>query len=56
MPVPVEIVSESGVSRQLVNPVGKLTMARLTLKQRPNELRLDPDDTILKEATVERGQ
>jgi aminopeptidase N len=56
MPVPVEIVSENGVSRQLVNPAGKLTVARFTLKQRPTNLRLDPDETILKEATVDRGQ
>jgi aminopeptidase N len=56
MPMPVEVVSENGVSRQLVNPVGKLTVARFTLKQRPTNLRLDPDETILKEATVDRGQ
>jgi aminopeptidase N len=52
-PMPLEIVSTKGVSRQLINPAGKLTVARFTLKERPNELRLDPDDTILKEAAVE---
>lgn len=56
MPMPVEISSAKGVSRQLIKPVGKLTVARFTLKERPNELRLDPNDTILKEATVDRGQ
>ena len=56
MPVPVEIVSANGVSRQVVTPVGKLTVARFTLKQRPTNLRLDPDETILKEASVEGGQ
>ena len=56
MPVPLEIVTANGVTRQIVNPVGRLTFARFTLKDRPKELRLDPDETILKEATVEPGQ
>jgi aminopeptidase N len=56
LPVPVEIVSAHGVSRQLVTPVAKLTVARFTFKERPKELRLDPDGTILKEATVDGGQ
>ena len=56
MPVPVEIVTANGISRQIVNPAGRLTVARFTLKQRPKELRLDPEETILKEATIERGQ
>jgi aminopeptidase N len=55
MPLPVEIVSANGVSRQLVTPAAKSTVARFTLKERPKELRLDPDDTILKEATVDAG-
>jgi aminopeptidase N len=56
MPVPLEILTETGTSKQLIKPAGKLTVARFTLKERPTGLRLDPDETILKETTVERGR
>jgi aminopeptidase N len=56
MPVPLEILTQTGTSKQLIKPAGKLTVARFTFKERPTGLRLDPDETILKEATVERGR
>ena len=51
MPVPFEIASSKGVMRKSLNPSGKLTTLRLPLNSRPTAVRLDPDDTILKEVS-----
>jgi aminopeptidase N len=56
MPVPLEILSGAASSRQTIRATGKLTVAKFNLKEPPTELRLDPDETILKEASVARGQ
>jgi aminopeptidase N len=52
MPVPLEIMTAKGIVRKTINPSGKLTVVRLAVNSRPTALRLDPDSTILKEATV----
>jgi aminopeptidase N len=48
--VPLEIATSNGLMRKSINPTGKLTTLRLPLSSRPSALRLDPDNTILKEA------
>ena len=53
MSVPFEVESSQGVVRKSINPSGKLTTLRLPLSSRPTAVRLDPDNTILKEASVE---
>lgn len=52
MAVPVEISSSKGVIRRSIKPSAKLTTLRLPLGSRPTALRIDPDNTILKEARV----
>src|SRR2546421_5850795 len=49
MPVPFEVTSSKGVLRKSINPSGKLTTLRLPLSTEPTAVRLDPDNTILKE-------
>ena len=49
MPVPFEVTSSKGVLRKSINPSGKLTTLRLPLSTQPTAVRLDPDNTILKE-------
>jgi aminopeptidase N len=53
MPVPFEVASSKGLIRKSINPSGKLTTLRLPLGSRPVAVRLDPDNTILKEVSVE---
>jgi aminopeptidase N len=54
MSVPFEIATAGGLVRKSISPTGKLTTLRLPLGSRPIAVRLDPDNTILKEAQVER--
>lgn len=56
MPVPLEITGETGVMRKSISPSGKLTTLRLSLNSRPTALRLDPENTILKEASVKEAR
>lgn len=56
MSVPVEISSSKGVFRRSIKPSGKLTILRLPLSSRPTALRIDPGNTILKEASVEAAR
>jgi aminopeptidase N len=51
--VPLEIATSNGLLRKSINPTGKLTTLRLPMSSRPSDLRLDPDNTILKEVRVE---
>ena len=52
MSVPLEVVSSKGVIRKTIKPSGKLTTLQMPLNNRPTAVRLDPDNTILKEVTV----
>ena len=54
--VPFEIASSKGVLRKSIHPSGKLTTLQLPLSTRPTAVRLDPDDTILKEVSVEAAK
>jgi aminopeptidase N len=53
MSVPLEVASSKGVMRKSINPTARLTTLRLPLSSRPISVRLDPDNTILKEVRVE---
>jgi aminopeptidase N len=53
MPVPFEIANSNGLMRKSINPTGKLTTLSLPLSSRPMAVRLDPNDTILKEVSVD---
>lgn len=50
--VPVEVVSSCGARRVVFHPVGKQHVAEVVLEAAPTAVNLDPDQTILKEATV----
>ncbi|MEP6912240.1 MAG: M1 family metallopeptidase [bacterium] len=53
MSVPFEVVSSKGITRKTIKPSGKLTTLQLPFNNRPTAMRLDPDNTILKEVNVE---
>jgi len=53
MSVPFEVKSSNGAMRKSIKPTGKLTILRLPVNDQPTALRLDPDDTILKEVRVQ---
>jgi aminopeptidase N len=50
--MPVEIVTGTNTRRIKLTPGGRETSQRIYLKQRPSEVRFDPDATILKELSV----
>lgn len=56
MPVPLEIRTAKGIVRKTISPSGKLTVVRLAVNGWPTAFRLDPDNTILKEAMVKAAQ
>ena len=51
-PLPVEIVTSNGVQRATLRPTGKDTTTRIPLASQPTDVRIDPDDTILKEIII----
>jgi aminopeptidase N len=51
MPVPVEVVTVNGVQRLTMKPKDKNTTIRIA-SARPESLKLDPDEAILKEVVV----
>ena len=51
-PLPVKVVLEQGEQRLTLRPAGRTTVARFPVAERPTEVQLDPDETILKEASV----
>jgi aminopeptidase N len=53
MPVPLELITASGATRESITPTGKLTVVKLSCAARPVSLRIDPDQTILKEVTIQ---
>jgi len=56
MSVPIEISTSKGVIRRSIEPTDKLTILRLPLGNRPTTVRLDPDNTILKELTIDAAK
>jgi aminopeptidase N len=53
-PLPVEIVTSKGAQRTTLRPTGKETTARIPLASQPTNIRIDPDDFILKEIVIEK--
>lgn len=51
-PLPVEIVTGSGTRRLMLTPLNRETNLRLPLASRPVEVRIDPDEIILKELVM----
>ncbi len=50
-PVPIQVVTKNGTQRVTIRPIGKETIMRVPLGTRPTVILIDPDQTILKEAT-----
>jgi len=48
-PLPIEIVINGQTTRQTIYPKSKMATVTIPLKGRPSSIRLDPDETILKE-------
>jgi aminopeptidase N len=48
-PVTIEVLSGTVKKRFVIQPTGKLTVKRFPFKQAPTEIKLDPDETLLKE-------
>jgi aminopeptidase N len=48
-PLPAEIVTQRGAQRLTLKPTGRETIIRLPLAARPSQVRIDPDEAILKE-------
>jgi aminopeptidase N len=55
-PLPVEFGLAGSTRRALIRPTGKLTVARFPLPSRPAAVRIDPDETVLKELSVTASQ
>jgi aminopeptidase N len=50
--VPIDVTTSAGKRRLVLKPTGKQTLDELKLDEAPTLITLDPDDIILKEATV----
>jgi aminopeptidase N len=53
-PLPVEIVLGDKIQRATLTPTGRASSLLIPLSRRPVDVRIDPDETILKEMTVRR--
>jgi aminopeptidase N len=51
-PLPVEIITSQGAQRTVLKPKGKETTTRIPLGSQPTDVRIDPDEIILKEIVV----
>jgi aminopeptidase N len=51
-PLPVEIITSSGVQRTTLRPTGKETTTRIPLASQPTSVRIDPNEIILKEIVI----
>jgi aminopeptidase N len=51
-PLPVEIITAKGTERATLRPTDRLTSLSVPLSSRPMDVRIDPDETILKELTL----
>lgn len=50
--LPIDVVSANGKRRIILKPTGKQTIRELKLNATPTAIKIDPDNTILKEARV----
>src|SRR5687767_8295960 len=51
-PVPIEVTTGGVKRRLIIQPTAKVTTRSFRLKQPPTDVRLDPDNTLLKEVVV----
>jgi len=51
-PLPLEIVTAEGAQRATLRPTGKETITRIPFASRPTDVRIDPDEVVLKEMVV----
>jgi aminopeptidase N len=54
-PLPVEIVTAAGTKRMTIRPTGRESFIRIPLSGRPVDVRVDPDETILRELVVRQA-
>ena len=54
-PLPVEIATAKGTQRATLKPTGKETTVRIPLANQPTDVRIDPDEMILKEIVVKKS-
>ncbi|HWT03823.1 MAG TPA: M1 family metallopeptidase [Pyrinomonadaceae bacterium] len=54
-PLAVEIVTARGTQRATLRPAGKETLLRVPLPRQPSDVRIDPDNMILKELVVKKA-
>jgi aminopeptidase N len=54
--LPLDIITSSGKRRLVLQPTGKQTIEELKLKKAPISINIDPENTVLKEASQNRGR
>ncbi|HEY0377384.1 MAG TPA: M1 family metallopeptidase [Pyrinomonadaceae bacterium] len=54
-PLAVEIVTGGGTRRATLTPTGKETTLRVPLPSQPSDVRIDPDEMVLKELVVKKA-
>jgi aminopeptidase N len=54
--LPIDIVTSNGKRRIVLKPTGKLTIEEVKLNEAPSSVNIDPDNTVLKEASQNRQQ
>jgi aminopeptidase N len=51
-PVPIEILTATSTRREMIRPTGRDATFRLEMASRPSEIRVDPNNTLLRELTM----
>ena len=54
-PLPVEIITAGGARRMTLRPTGRESSIRIPLSSRPSDVRIDPDDTMLRELSMRQA-
>ncbi len=54
-PLAVEVVTERGTQRATLTPTGRETTQRIPLQRAPSDVRIDPDEMVLKELVVKKA-
>jgi aminopeptidase N len=55
-PLPVEITTAKGTQRSTLKPTSKETTIRIPLSSQPTDVRIDPDESVLKELVVKNSR
>jgi hypothetical protein len=53
-PLTVEVITAKGAQRTTLRPTGKESIMRIQLASKPTDVRIDPDDFVLKELVVKQ--